>query len=119
MSQNISKQAVKYLICGFSSLAIFLPGLIPKAYAGSITFSATGTNPASGGTTNALGASVLFDDSLNPGKLTVVLTNTGPGASVPSDVLTAVFWDYNDSSFFELIPIFSYSCDRHWCKPRK
>jgi hypothetical protein len=95
--QNISKQAVRYLICGFSSLVIFLPGLIPKAHAGSIAFSATGTNPVSGGTTNALGASVLFDDSLNPGKLTVVLTNTGPGASVPSDVLTAVFWDYNDS----------------------
>ncbi|MBO3462803.1 MAG: PEP-CTERM sorting domain-containing protein [Aetokthonos hydrillicola CCALA 1050] len=68
-----------------------------KANAASISFSATGTNNYDQKIHNDLGASVVFDDSLNPGKLTVSLTNN-QSVSLPSDILTAVFWDYNGSA---------------------
>ncbi|OUL34888.1 XDD4 family exosortase-dependent surface protein [Nostoc sp. 106C] len=94
MSQPYSKQLLGYLTYFVSALAVVTAGQIPKANAATMTFSATGTNSNSGGTTNALGAKVVFDDSLiSQGKLQVTLTNTGPGATVPSDILTALFWD--------------------------
>ncbi|OUL24123.1 hypothetical protein BV372_29200 [Nostoc sp. T09] len=94
MSQAYSKQILGYLTYFVSAIAVVTAGQIPKAYAATMTFSATGTNSASGGATNTLGASVVFDDSLiNQGKLQVTLTNTGPGTTVPSDILTALFWD--------------------------
>jgi hypothetical protein len=100
--QPYSKKVVGCITCCISALAVVTAGQIPKANAASMTFSATGTNAVSGGVSNALGASVLFNDTLNPGKLTVTLTNTGPGASVPSDILTSVFWDYAGSPLTNL-----------------
>ncbi|OUL30576.1 hypothetical protein BV378_03590 [Nostoc sp. RF31YmG] len=94
MSQAYSKQLLGYLTYFVSALAVVTAAQIPKANAATMTFSATGSNSASGGASNALGASVVFDDSLiSQGKLQVTLTNTGPGATVPSDILTALFWD--------------------------
>ena len=98
MSQAYSKQILGYLTYFVSALALVAATQIPKANAATMTFSGTGTNSASGGNSNALSASVVFDDSLiGQGKLKLTLTNTGPGASVPSDVLTAVFWDIVDN----------------------
>jgi hypothetical protein len=98
MSQAYSKQILGYLTYFISALAVVTAVQIPKANAATMTFLGTGTNSASGGTSNALSASVVFDDSLiSQGKLKVTLTNTGPGASVPSDVLTAIFWDISDN----------------------
>ncbi|MCL1467976.1 XDD4 family exosortase-dependent surface protein [Argonema galeatum] len=99
LNSKLTISALKHLTLGVSALALVAAGQISRADAASIQFTGTGTNPASGGASNALGASVLFDDLLNPGKLTITLTNTGPGASVPSDVLTSVFWDYNGTAF--------------------
>ena len=104
------KSAVKTLTLGVSALALVAVGQISRADAASVLFSGTGSNSASGGTSNALGASVLFDDLANPGKLTITLSNTGPGASVPSDILTAVFWDYdndNTASALTTLSLFS------------
>ncbi|MBD2520163.1 PEP-CTERM sorting domain-containing protein [Nostoc sp. FACHB-973] len=74
---------------------------MPRADAASMTFSATGTNPVSGGNSTALSATAVFDNSI-AGKLTLTLTNTGPGASAPSDVLTGIFWDYAGSPLTNL-----------------
>lgn len=93
MSQAYSKNVVGYAAYCISALAVVTVLQIPKADAASMTFSVTGSNSASN---NALASSVVFDDLLNPGKLTVTLTNT-KGVSVPSDVLTSVFWDYGGS----------------------
>ena len=90
------------LVIGLSTLSLVAMGQVSRADAASVTFSGTGTNSVSGGATNALGASVLFDNLINPGKLTITLTNTGPGASVPSDVLTAFFWEYNGTPLTNL-----------------
>lgn len=90
-----SKQVITGILCCTSSLALIMVSQMPKAYAASLTFSATGTNSA---TSSSLKSSVIFNDSLNPGKLTVTLTNIGAGAKAPSDVLTSLFWDYNGSS---------------------
>ncbi|MEH2417465.1 XDD4 family exosortase-dependent surface protein [Nostoc sp.] len=93
MSQLYSKKIVGYAACCISALAVVAVSQMPKANAASMTFSVNGTNSAS---KNALASSVVFDDLLNPGKLTVTLTNT-KNVSVPSDVLTSVFWDYAGS----------------------
>jgi hypothetical protein len=61
----------------------------------SISYSATGTNTYQGAN-RALSASVLFN-YLSNGMLEVKLSNTGPGAIAPSDILTSVFWDYDGS----------------------
>ncbi|MBN3886088.1 MAG: PEP-CTERM sorting domain-containing protein [Nostoc sp. JL34] len=74
---------------------------MPRADAASLSFSATGTNPVSGGNSTALAATAVFDNSIS-GKLTLTLTNTGPGASAPSDVLTGIFWDYAGSPLTNL-----------------
>jgi hypothetical protein len=95
MTQLNFPKIISYLTCGISVLSLAAVGQMPKANAASMTYSATGTNSDSGGATNALSASALFDDSLGGGKLKITLTNTGPGASVPSDILTALFWDYD------------------------
>lgn len=93
------KSALKTLTLGVSALALVAVGQISKADAASVLFSATGTNnaPFTSPTGSALGATVLFDDLVNPGKLTVTVTNTGAGAKAPSDILTSLFWDYNGS----------------------
>ncbi|MDF5734780.1 MAG: XDD4 family exosortase-dependent surface protein [Nostoc sp.] len=101
MSQLYSKKTVGYAAWWISALAVLTVSQIPKADAASITFSATGTNPLSGGNSIALGAKAVFDDSI-AGKLTLTLTNTGPGASVTSDVLTGIFWDYAGSPLTSL-----------------
>lgn len=62
----------------------------------SVTFTGSGTNSASG---HSLSASVTFTD-LTGGLLQVDLKNTAPAygsATVPSDVLTAVFFGFNTS----------------------
>lgn len=93
MSQRYSSKVVGCITCGITSLAVVTAGL-SKADAASMTFSVTGANSTS---QNALAATAVFDDSLiNSGKLTVTLTNT-KGVSVPSDILTSVFWDYAGS----------------------
>jgi hypothetical protein len=61
----------------------------------SISYSATGTNTYQGAN-RALSASVLFN-YLSNGTLEVQLSNTGPAAIAPSDILTSVFWDYEGS----------------------
>lgn len=86
----------------FSTLAVTVTGatfaFVPfmfnagQAQAASITFTGSGTNLASGGTSNALSASVTFNNDI-AGQLGITLSNTGPGTSVPSDILTALFWD--------------------------
>lgn len=102
------KSALKTLTLGLSTLALVAGSQISRADAASVLFSGTGTNSASGGSSNALGASVLFDDLIDPGKLTITLKNTGPGATVPSDILTAVFWDYdNDNTALNTLSLFS------------
>jgi len=53
-----------------------------------LTFSASGTNPATG---QAISASVKFDTSGS--NLMVTLTNSGADVLAPSDVLTGVFFD--------------------------
>jgi hypothetical protein len=88
-----SKKIIRYITSTLSLLAVLTVGQMSKANAASMTFSVTGTNSVS---KNALAASVVFDNSLNPGKLTISLSNN-KGVSVPSDVLTAVLWDYNGS----------------------
>ncbi|MEH2163660.1 MAG: XDD4 family exosortase-dependent surface protein [Nostoc sp.] len=93
MSQPYSKKIAGYAVCCISALAVVTVSQISQADAASMTFSVTGTNSASN---NALASSVVFDDLLNPGKLTVTLTNM-KNVSVPSDVLTSVFWDYAGS----------------------
>ncbi|MBD2185981.1 XDD4 family exosortase-dependent surface protein, partial [Aerosakkonema funiforme] len=91
-----TNSTLKHFTFGVSTLVLIAAGQISRADAASLTFTGTGTNTyATRGAFDALGASAVFDDALNPGKLTITLTNTGPGASVPSDVLTALFWDYN------------------------
>ncbi|MEH2297335.1 XDD4 family exosortase-dependent surface protein [Nostoc sp.] len=101
MSQLYSKKIVGYAVCCISALTVLTVSQMPKADAASMTFSATGTNPISGGTSTALAAKALFDDSI-AGKLTLTLTNTGPGASDPTDVLTGIFWDYAGSALTNL-----------------
>ncbi|BBD69225.1 hypothetical protein NIES4072_34460 [Nostoc commune NIES-4072] len=100
MSQLYSKKIVGYATYCISTLAVVMSQM-PRADAASMTFSATGTNPISGGSSTALSAKAVFDDSI-AGKLTLTLTNTGPGASAPSDVLTGIFWDYAGSSLTNL-----------------
>ncbi|WP_016949001.1 XDD4 family exosortase-dependent surface protein [Anabaena sp. PCC 7108] len=90
-----SHKILSYVAIGVSSLTVVMVSQMPQAYAASMTFSATGTNSA---TNSSLNSSVIFDDSLNPGQLTITLTNIGAGAKAPSDVLTSLFWDYNGSS---------------------
>ncbi|MCC5603988.1 XDD4 family exosortase-dependent surface protein [Nostoc favosum] len=101
MSQLYSKKIVGYAAYCISTLAIVTVSQMPRADAASMTFSATGTNPVSGGTSKDLAAKAVFDDSI-AGKLTLTLTNTGPGASAPSDVLTGIFWDYAGSPLTNL-----------------
>ncbi|OKH41359.1 hypothetical protein FACHB389_05160 [Nostoc calcicola FACHB-389] len=101
MSQLYSKKIVGYAAYCISTLALVTVSQIPRADAASMSFSATGTNPISGGSSNALSATAVFDDSV-AGKLTLTLTNTGPGASAPSDVLTGIFWDYAGSPLTNL-----------------
>ncbi|MEH2358593.1 XDD4 family exosortase-dependent surface protein [Nostoc sp.] len=101
MSQLYSKKIVGYAACCISALAVLTVLQMPKADAASMTFSATGTNPISGGNSAVLAAKAVFDDSI-AGKLTLTLTNTGPGASAPSDVLTGIFWDYAGSALTSL-----------------
>ncbi len=93
MFQPHSKKIVGYAACCISALAVVTVSQMSQADAASMTFSVTGKNSASN---NALASSVVFDDLLNPGKLTVTLTNM-KNVSVPSDVLTSVFWDYAGS----------------------
>ncbi|MDZ8223725.1 MULTISPECIES: XDD4 family exosortase-dependent surface protein [unclassified Nostoc] len=100
MSQLYSKKIVGYAAYCISTLAVVISQM-PRADAASMTFSATGTNPISGGSSTALSAKAVFDDSI-AGKLTLTLTNTGPGASAPSDVLTGIFWDYAGSPLTNL-----------------
>lgn len=95
MSTTSSQKILGYIALGVSSLTVVMASQMPQAYAASMTFSATGTNSA---TSSSLSSSVIFNDSLNPGKLTITLTNLGAGAKAPSDVLTSLFWDYNGSS---------------------
>ncbi|MBD2567661.1 XDD4 family exosortase-dependent surface protein [Anabaena lutea] len=95
MLTTSSQKILGYIALGVSSLTVVMASQIPQAYAASMTFSATGTNSA---TSSSLESSVIFNDSLNPGKLTITLTNLGAGAKAPSDVLTSLFWDYNGSS---------------------
>ncbi|MBN3897059.1 MAG: PEP-CTERM sorting domain-containing protein [Nostoc sp. NOS(2021)] len=101
MSQLYSKKIVGYAACCISALAVVTVSQVSRADAALMTFSATGTNPISGGTSAALAAKAVFDDSI-AGQLTLTLTNTGPGASVPSDVLTGIFWDYAGSPLTNL-----------------
>ena len=101
MSQLYSQKIVGYVACCISALAVVTVSQMSKADAALMTFSATGTNAASGGTSATLAAKAVFDDSI-AGKLTLTLTNTGPGASVPSDVLTGIFWDYGGSALTSL-----------------
>jgi hypothetical protein len=101
VSHPYSRKIVGYITCCVSALAIVTAGQISKADAASMTFSATGTNPISGGNSTALAAKAVFDDSI-ANQLTLTLTNTGPGASVPSDVLTGIFWDYAGSPLTSL-----------------
>lgn len=72
MSQPYSKKIAGYAVCCISALAVVTVSQMSQADAASMTFSVTGTNSAS---KNALASSVVFDDLLNPGKLTVTLTN--------------------------------------------
>ncbi|MBD2625356.1 XDD4 family exosortase-dependent surface protein [Trichormus variabilis] len=95
MSITSSQKILSYIALGVSSLTVVMASQTSQAYAASMTFSATGTNSA---TNSSLNSSVIFNDSLNPGKLTITLTNLGAGAKAPSDVLTSLFWDYNGSS---------------------
>lgn len=95
MSKTSSQKILSYIALGVSSLTVVMASQTSQAYAASMTFSATGTNSA---TNSSLNSSVIFNDSLNPGKLTITLTNLGAGAKAPSDVLTSLFWDYNGSS---------------------
>jgi len=94
-----SRTVLTQLTIGLSSLAAVAVSQMPQANATSLSFTATGNNPT---TNNSLGASVLFDDAFSPGNLAITLTNTGPGASAPSDVLTSVFWDYDGSPLTSL-----------------
>jgi hypothetical protein len=72
--------------------AVLLAALATASHAAPIVFNATGTNPGSG---NALSASASFD--IVGTTFTVILTNNNP-ASVPSDVLIALFWDMGDNT---------------------
>ncbi|MBC6432041.1 PEP-CTERM sorting domain-containing protein [Nostoc sp. HG1] len=100
MSQLYSKKIVGYAAYCISTLAVVISQM-PRADAASMTFSATGTNPISGGSSTALSATAVFDNSI-AGQLKLTLTNTGPGASAPSDVLTGLFWDYAGSPLTNL-----------------
>ncbi|MBN3908010.1 MAG: PEP-CTERM sorting domain-containing protein [Nostoc sp. NMS1] len=101
MSQRYSKKIVGYAAYCISALAVVTVSQMSRADAASLSFSATGTNPISGGSSTALAAKAVFDNSI-AGKLTLTLTNTGPGASAPSDVLTGLFWDYAGSPLTNL-----------------
>ncbi|MEH2432806.1 MAG: XDD4 family exosortase-dependent surface protein [Nostoc sp.] len=100
MSQLYSKKIVGYGAYCISTLAVVISQM-PRADAASMTFSATGTNSISGGSSTALSAKAVFDNSI-AGQLTLTLTNTGPGASAPTDVLTGIFWDYAGSALTNL-----------------
>ncbi|MDP5018831.1 PEP-CTERM sorting domain-containing protein [Anabaena sp. UHCC 0187] len=100
MSTTSSQKILNSIAIGVSSLAVVMSTQMTQAQAASLTFNGSGTNSA---TNNTLGASVIFNDQLNPGKLTVNLKNTGSSALAPSDVLTAVFWEYNGTSFSGLV----------------
>ncbi|MGI0484463.1 XDD4 family exosortase-dependent surface protein [Pantanalinema rosaneae CENA516] len=52
------------------------------------------------GSSGALSASVSFD--ISGSNLLVQLTNTGSGANVPADILTAVFWDIAENPSLSL-----------------
>ncbi|MFN6488101.1 MULTISPECIES: XDD4 family exosortase-dependent surface protein [unclassified Nostoc] len=101
MSQRYPKKIVGYAAYCISALAVVTVSQMSRADAASLSFSATGTNPISGGTSNALSATAVFDNSI-AGQLKLTLTNTGPGASAPSDVLTGIFWDYAGSPLTNL-----------------
>lgn len=102
MLKLISTKILSYLSLGLSSLLV-IGTPISQAQAGTLVLSGTGTNPNSGGTTNALAAQVTFDDSLiSQGQLKIRLENIGPGSSVPSDILTAIFWDMTNSNSLSL-----------------
>ncbi|MCC5656612.1 PEP-CTERM sorting domain-containing protein [Nostoc sp. XA010] len=100
MSQLYSKKIVGYAAYCISTLAVVISQM-PRADAASMTFSATGTNPISGGSSTVLSAKAVFDNSI-AGQFQLTLTNTGPGASAPSDVLTGIFWDYAGSPLTNL-----------------
>ena len=68
MSQLYSQKIVGYVACCISALAVVTVSQMSKADAALMTFSATGTNAASGGTSAALAAKAVFDDSI-AGKL--------------------------------------------------
>lgn len=86
------------LILGLSALSLVAMGQISRAEAATATFAGSVANTTANGFTSATGsnlsATAIFDDLINPGKLTVTLINNGPAALAPSDVLTALFWDY-------------------------
>lgn len=70
-----------------------------SAMAGTITYSASGTNTYSGNN-NPLSAGVIFDyDGSSVLKVTLQNTVAG-GAYVPSDVLTDLFWTDSSSATF-------------------
>jgi hypothetical protein len=101
MSQRYSKKIVGYAAYCISALAVVTVSQMSRADAASRSFSAIGNNPISGGSSTALAAKAVFDNSI-AGQLTLTLTNTGPGASAPSDVLTGLFWDYAGSPLTNL-----------------
>ncbi len=80
----------------FSSASGVLAGLVMiamiSAPAGAVTFTASGTNTLE--PYNPLAASATFD--IVGGNLQIILTNTGGETSIPTDVLTGIFFDINN-----------------------
>jgi hypothetical protein len=81
------------MFLGVSALALAMAG-----QAQAVTFTGTGTNGASG---NALSATADFQ--VVGSNLVITLTNTGAAASVPSDVLTGIF--FQPVGFGPLTPV--------------
>lgn len=90
----------KMLSCVLAVAGMLIVSL--SANAGTLTYSASGTNTYSGNN-NPLSAAVVFDYD-GSSVLKVTLQNTVPGgAYVPSDVLTDLFW--TSSSGVTLTPV--------------
>ncbi len=95
MANLFSRKTSTCLLYSLSAVILVSAVQMSKAEANSVTFSATGTNTYAANN-NPLSAFAVFDDSLGQNKLKLTLTNT-KAASDPSDILTAVFWDYAGS----------------------
>ena len=88
LTHRTGSAKISKLLCIAGVAAAGMTLGIAPASATTKVFTAFGQNTFAA-PNNLLSAQVIFDDAINPGKLTITLTNLGPAASRPWTRTTA------------------------------